>query len=90
VTLLLIDDNGVVQDLQRFLSFSGNLARFDVPVTRSGLAKDTSQILLAIASPRQPDALRERAGQLAQDVFAGLGGVTGDDTALAVATFDVR
>ena len=50
VTLLLIDDNGVVQDLNRFLTFVGGETRFDVPVTRSGPPRDTGQILLALAT----------------------------------------
>ncbi|PID35331.1 MAG: serine/threonine protein kinase [Rhodobacterales bacterium] len=79
VTLLLIDDNGVVQDLQRFLAFSGNLVRFDVPVTRSGPA-----------TKRAPSQLRARNGQLAQDVFAGLTGELADSAYIATATFDVR
>ena len=90
VTLLLIDDNGVVQDLQRFLAFSGNLVRFDVPVTRAGPTRDTSQILLALATRGAPSEVRARDGQLAQDVFAGLSGELADSALIATATFDVR
>ncbi|KIN75139.1 Serine/threonine kinase [Sulfitobacter noctilucae] len=90
VTLVLIDNNGVVQDLQRFLSFSGNFTRFDVPVTRAGPARDTKQMLLAIATRRPAPAIRTRAGRLAQDVFAGLEGEVAAQAALAVVTFDVR
>ena len=88
--LLLVDDNGVVQDLQRFLSFSGNFVRFDVPVNRAGNSRDTSQMLLAIATRRPPDVIRNRAGNLAQEVFVGLDGEFGPGASLAVATFDVR
>ncbi len=90
VILLLIDNNGVVQDLQRFVSFSGNFARFDVPVTRVGNARDTSQMLLAIATRRPAAVLRDRAGQLAQNVFAGLESAFAEDASLAIVTFDVR
>ena len=90
VLLLLIDNNGVVQDLQRFMTFSGNFARFDVPVTRVGNARDTSQLLIAIATQRPPNLIRDRAGRLAQDVFAGLDGDFADNAALAVVAFDVR
>lgn len=90
ITLLLIDDNGVVQDLQRFMSFSGNLAKFDIPVTRSGPARDTSQILLALGTTRAPVAIRNKDGELAQDVFSGLNGELADGALMAVATFDVR
>ncbi|MDF3416147.1 serine/threonine protein kinase [Sulfitobacter sp. M57] len=90
VTLLLVDNNGVVQDLQRFMSFSGNFARFDVPVTRPGAPRDTKQILLAIATRRPSTDIKNRAGQLAQDVFSNLSGEIASQAALAVATFDVR
>lgn len=90
VTLVLIDNNGVVQDLQRFMSFSGNFARFDVPVTRPGAPRDTKQILLAIATRSPAMEIRDRAGQLAQDVFSNLTGEIASQAALAVATFDVR
>ncbi|WP_386629940.1 serine/threonine protein kinase [Sulfitobacter geojensis] len=90
VTLVLIDNNGVVQDLQRFMSFSGNFARFDVPVTRPGAPRDTKQMLLAIATRRPATEIRARAGQLAQDVFSGLSGEIASQAALAVTTFDVR
>lgn len=90
ITLLLVDDNGVVQDLQRFMSFSGNLARFDVPVTRNGPPRDTSQILLALGTLRPPTDIRERNGQLADDVFSGLSGDLADGAYIAISTFDVR
>jgi len=90
LTLLIVDDNGVVQDLQRFTSFSSNLARFDVPVTRAGASRDTEQLLLAIATTRPPEILRERAGRLAEDVFAGLPDDMASGAALGVASFDVR
>lgn len=90
ITLLLIDDNGVVQDLQRFMSFSGNLARFEVPVTRNGPSRDTSQIILALATRRAATSIRDKNGDLAQDVFSGLSGELSDNAVLAIATFDVR
>ncbi|SFJ83058.1 hypothetical protein [Jannaschia pohangensis] len=89
LTLLLIDDNGVVQDLAPFTTISGNLARFDAPVTRDGVSRDTRQVVLALATRTAPSALRGRMGQLAQDVFTGLP----DDLSraiLAVETVDVR
>ena len=86
VSLLLIDNNGVVQDLKRFTSHSGNLIRFDVPVTRNGAARDTVQLLLAIASDRPLQQINEQNGQLAETVFAGLT----QSAALAVTTFDVE
>lgn len=90
VLVLLVDNNGVVQDLQRFISFSGNFARLDVPVTRAGPLRDTSQLLLAIATDRPPATIRTRDGRLAADVFDGLAGEEASPPALTIATFDVR
>ena len=90
VTLLLVDNNGVVQDLQRFMSFSGNFARFDVPVTLAEAPRDTSQILMALSTSGPATALRDRAGQLAEDVFADLQGELANRAAIAFVTFDVR
>lgn len=90
LTLLLVDDNGVVQNLNRFLSFSGNLARFDVPVTRDGAPRPTGQILIALATRGQPSQLLDRAGQLAEDVFPGLPSDLSENALLALATVEVR
>jgi len=90
VTLLLVDNNGVVQDLQRFLSFSGNFTRFDVPVTLAGPVRDTGHLLIALATRRSPTQIKERAGQFAEDVFAGLEDDLESNAALAVSTFDLR
>ncbi|MCG7630485.1 serine/threonine protein kinase [Epibacterium sp. MM17-32] len=90
VALLLVDNNGVVQDLQRFLSQSGNFTRFDVPVTRAGPQRDTAQMLLAVASPSPLRQIRDRSGRLAADVFSDLPGSLSGRAALAIATFDVR
>lgn len=90
VLLLIVDNNGVVQDLQRFMSFSGNFARFTVPVTRVGPQRDTSQSLIAITTDRPAATLRARDGQLAADVFNDLDAAQGRDAAIGFATFDVR
>lgn len=90
LTLVLVDDNGVVTNLQRFTTHAGNIARFDVPVTRVGLGRDTSPVILAIATDRPIGALTDRMGRLAQDVF--LEAVTGrlDDAYLGLVTVDIR
>src|SRR5699024_3322459 len=48
--LLLVDDNGVVQDLRRFMLSSSGVISFDIPVTRAGNPRDTGQLLIAIAT----------------------------------------
>lgn len=89
-SLLLIDDNGVVQDLRRFTSFIAGRAVFEVPVTRSGAARDTSQILLAITTPNRPRTVSARAGHLAADFFAELKAEQGENINLALTSFQVR
>ena len=90
VVLLLVDSNGVVQDLRRFVTFTGNTANFNVPVNRDGFARDTSQLLLAIATQSPLTQISDRSGQLAQDVFRDLEGELATGAALTIATFEVR
>ncbi|OCX61449.1 hypothetical protein BFP70_15635 [Thioclava sp. SK-1] len=90
VTLALVDNNGVVQTLERFMTTTGNFARFSVPVTRNAPARDTSQILMAIASSAPTDIFARRNGQYAADVFKGLDTALSADIALAITTFDLR
>ncbi|MFQ6551444.1 hypothetical protein AAD018_003755 [Aestuariibius insulae] len=90
VSLLLIDDNGVVQDLNRFVTFAGGQARFDVPVTRNGPPRDTGQILLALATARRPLTIETEAGRLAEDVFPPLAEELGQAVAIGIVPFSVR
>ena len=68
-TLLLIDDNGVVHDLRRFQIASVGTTQFEVPLARTGGARDTHQLLLAIASPLRPDTISTHEGDLAEVFF---------------------
>lgn len=90
LTLVLVDDNGVVTDLQRFTTLAGNVARFDVPVTRVGLDRDTSPMIIAIATDRPVGALTDQLGRLAQDVFSDT--IVDDltDAHLGLVTVDIR
>ena len=89
LTLLLVDNNGVVQDLQRFAAFSRGSARVDVPVTLYSPARDTAQLLIAVVTRRPPVTLLSRDGRLAEDVFANL---PTDEApiALGLVSFDLR
>ncbi len=89
-SLLLIDDNGVVQDLRRFTSFAAGRAEFDVPVTRPGAARDTSQILIVIATQTRPETIALRAGYLAETFFPDLQDELGTGFMLALIPFEVR
>ena len=90
ISLLLVDDNGVVQDIGNYLSFTGSAARFDVPMTRDGDPRDTRQTLIALATATRPATINSQNGQLATDYFEALRGELGPDTPLVLVTFDVR
>jgi hypothetical protein len=90
VTLVLIDDNGVVQDLGGYLTFSGDTVNFDVPVRRDGPARDTQQLLLAVATPGRPPELESMNGQLAADFFAALRQSVARDAPLAMMPFRLQ
>ncbi len=90
ISLLLVDDNGVVQDIGSYLSFTGSAARFDVLLTRDGNVRDTSQTLVALATATRPSTLNTQNGQLAADFFAALRSELGPDTPLVLIPFEVR
>ncbi len=89
-TLLLIDDNGVVQDLRRFLSAQGGEVTFDIPMTREGAARDTSQILIAIATPGRLQSVTQNAGRLAADFFPALAAELGENARIGVSSLYIR
>lgn len=89
-TLLLVDDNGVVQDLRRFLTVRGGEVGFDVPMSRDGAARDTNQLLIAIATPDRIDSVTRNAGRLAADFFPALIAELGEDVLIGVSSVYVR
>ena len=89
-SLLLVDDNGVVQDLRRFTNFAAGRAEFDIPVTRQGATRDTSQILMVVATRSRPETISRRAGYLAEDFFTNLHKELGKDYRIALIPFEVR
>lgn len=89
-TLLLIDDNGVVHDLRRFQIASAGVTRFDVPLARSGAARDTHQLVLAIASPARPETVGTHAGELAEDFFDQLARDIAADARIGIGSVYVR
>ena len=90
LTLILVDDNGVVQDLARFTTLDGNDPVIDAPVARSGPSRDTRQMLIVLGSPDEPIDLSQGIGQLAQDAFAALPREALETALFGAATFDVR
>lgn len=90
VSLILVDDNGVVQDLGQYLSFAGDEARFDVPLRRAGSSRDTKQLLVAIGTNTRPTAVDAQNGQLAADYFEALNAEIGNNVPIVMLPFDVR
>lgn len=90
VTLLLVDDNGVVQDLAQFVTLDGSTPVFEVPVARSGPSRATRQVLLAIGTTDAPLDLSDRIGQEAQEVFGPIPAETLQAMVFGVTTFDVQ
>ncbi|SFR64922.1 hypothetical protein [Litoreibacter janthinus] len=93
VSLLLIDDEGVVQDLGSFLKFRPGYAGFDIPMTLKGSPVETQQLLMALSTRSRLKTLQTISGQPAADFFQRLaveillqGG--GEDVALVA--FSVR
>lgn len=89
-TLLLIDDNGVVQDLRRFLTAQGGQVTFDIPMSRAGAARDTSQILIAIATPGRLQSVTRNAGRLARDFFPELAAELDQNARIGVSSLYIR
>ncbi|MFD1881863.1 hypothetical protein [Paracoccus pacificus] len=90
VTLLMIDDDGVVQDARRFMLDAEGATRFDAKVTRSGAARDTGILLLALATPAVPAAVETQAGRTAAEFFAALEADAAPGTPAGAAVFTLR
>jgi len=90
VTLLLVDDNGVVQDLAPFVTLDGTTPVFEVPVARAGPTRATRQILVAIGTLGTPLDLSDRIGREAQEVFGQIPSETLASMVFGVTTFDVQ
>ena len=90
LTLLVIDDNGVVQDLAPFTALDGNIPVFEAPVARSGPSRATRQLILALGSPAAPIDLSATIGRTAQEVFTSIPPETLETLVFGIASFDVR
>lgn len=89
-TLLLVDENGAVHDLRRFLLTSSRVTRFDIPVARMRQPRDTRQLLIALATPQRLNTVTARAGDAAGPFFDALFAEIGQTALIGVASFDVR
>ncbi len=73
ISLLVIDDDGIVQDLTRFLQFRPGFAGFEIPMTLQGSPVETRQILMALSTKRRLQSLNRSSGQQAELFFQRLG-----------------
>ncbi|RCW87045.1 hypothetical protein [Paracoccus lutimaris] len=90
VSLILVDDNGATHDLRRFLVNSGGKISFEVPVARDGDARDTHQLLIAVATPTRPETVSRAAGELAETFFDQLAREVGPEALTGVASVYIR
>ncbi|PJI84231.1 hypothetical protein BC777_3771 [Yoonia maricola] len=90
LTLLLIDDGGVVQDLARFTTLQDDTAVVDVPVARVGQARTTRQAFVAIGTQDAPLDLAASIGGSADDVLGSLPTDVLRGAVFGLVTFDVR
>jgi hypothetical protein len=72
VSFLLIDDEGVVQDLNSFLQFVPGGARFRIPMFLTGSPVATQQLLMAISSPTLLQSVISMNGAKAEAFFPAL------------------
>ncbi|MFV0297595.1 MAG: hypothetical protein ACK5JT_15900, partial [Hyphomicrobiaceae bacterium] len=71
-SLLLIDENGAVHDMRRFLLSSSQATRFDFAVARYRQPRDTHQMLVALATPDRPETVTLHNGETAEAFFDAL------------------
>jgi hypothetical protein len=93
ISLLLIDDEGRVQNLGSFLKFTRGAALFRIPMTVQGAVVETQQLLLALSTPVSLQTVRDAAGQPAEAFFQDLGAelrAKGQKEDLALVAFSVR
>jgi hypothetical protein len=90
LSLLLIDDNGVVQAVAPFVTLDGTSPVFDAPVARSGSARTTRQILVALGTRDDTFDFSSQIGYLAQDVFTMNSVEQLQQLVFGVATFDLQ
>lgn len=90
LTLLVVDDNGVVQDLAPFTRLDGDTPVIEVPVARAGPTRTTRQLLLALGTAETPLNLQGLIGERAQDVFTRIPPEQLETLVFSVVSFDVR
>ena len=69
VELLLISDNGLVQNMSYLLKPGTDALSFAIDIPRSDEASGTSQLVMAVATPRVLDSLRQPAPTPADQFF---------------------
>ncbi|CUH78136.1 hypothetical protein TRM7557_01740 [Tritonibacter multivorans] len=89
LALLLVDDNGVVQDLSRFATLEGDAVVIDAPVARAGALRNTRQMFFVLGHENEGFDLEAEMGKTAQDVFSSLSGDILQDAVFAMTTFQV-
>lgn len=90
VTAVVVDDNGVVQTLDRFSTIDDGDIAISAPISRAGPIRDTRQLLLAIGSSETFVEIEEIEGELAQRVFSGIPLEQLKASQFSLVTFDLQ
>lgn len=90
LTLLLVDDNGIVHDLRAFLSYGPGLAGFAAPMARIDKSRDTAQLIIALASDSPLMPQLGVGGLPASDFFARLAEQSPQNMTAGIAGFALR
>lgn len=90
VSLLLVDDNGVVHDLGPFLRRTTQEVSFAVPLALVGRARDTRHLLIALAAPHRPATVAARRGEAAAPFFDALHAEIGQSAQVGITSFGLR
>jgi hypothetical protein len=72
LSFLIIDDEGLVQDLGSFLRFTRGAALFRIPMTIKGSPVETQQLLMALSTPARLETVQAASGTPARQFFAAL------------------
>jgi serine/threonine-protein kinase len=93
VSLLLVDDDGMVHDVSKYLRRSNVGLEFAVPVYLTAQGKDRNQLIVAIAASRALDRLKLTEPAAGSELFPAVvneADATQNDIAIGIEAFQVE
>jgi eukaryotic-like serine/threonine-protein kinase len=93
LSLLLVDDDGMVHDISKYLQHSDAGPHFAVPVYLTAQGKDRNQLIVAIAARRALDRLKLTGPAAGSELFPAVvreADATQNDIAIGIGAFRVE